>query len=132
MSSASAHPQCEQSSMSNSPPGVRIAATLIHPAATVASDNRIGDGVLLAAGARVTTNVTLGRHVHLNVNAVVSHDCVIGNYTTLSPGSLVNGDVQLEPGSSWAPARSSHRGSRSATTQSSALAPLSSTMCHRV
>ena len=64
----------------------RIAATLIHPAATVASDNRIGDGVLLAAGARVTTNVTLGRHVHLNVNAVVSHDCVVGDYTTLSPG----------------------------------------------
>ena len=73
----------------------RTAATLIHPAATVASDNRIGDGVLLAAGARVTTNVTLGRHVHLNVNAVVSHDCVVGDYTTLSPGALVNGDVPL-------------------------------------
>ena len=76
----------------------RTAATLIHPAATVASDNRISDGVLLAAGARVTTNVTLGRHVHLNVNAVVSHDCVIGDYTTLSPGSLVNGDVQIGTG----------------------------------
>ena len=110
----------------------RIAATLIHPAATVASDNRIGDGVLLAAGARVTTNVTLGRHVHLNVNAVVSHDCVVGDYTTLSPGSLVNGDVQIEPGCSSAPERSSLQGSRSATMQSSALAPLSSTMCHRV
>ena len=76
----------------------RTAATLIHPAATVASDNRISDGVLLAAGARVTTNVTLGRHVHLNVNAVVSHDCVIGDYTTLSPGALVNGDVRLGEG----------------------------------
>lgn len=76
----------------------RTAATLIHPAATVASDNRISDGVLLAAGARVTTNVTLGRHVHLNVNAVVSHDCVVGNYTTLSPGVLVNGDVRLGEG----------------------------------
>ena len=72
--------------MSNSPPGVASQRPLIHPAATVASDNRIGDGVLLAAGARVTTNVTLGRHVHLNVNAVVSHDCVVGDYTTLSPG----------------------------------------------
>ena len=76
----------------------RTAATLIHPAATLASDNRISDGVLLAAGARVTTNVTLGRHVHLNVNAVVSHDCVVGDYTTLSPGSLVNGDVQIGTG----------------------------------
>ena len=76
----------------------RTAATLIHPAATLASDNRISDGVLLAAGARVTTNVTLGRHVHLNVNAVVSHDCVVGDYTTLSPGALVNGDVRLAEG----------------------------------
>ena len=76
----------------------RTAATLIHPAATLASDNRISDGVLLAAGARVTTNVTLGRHVHLNVNAVVSHDCVVGDYTTLSPSSLVNGDVQIGTG----------------------------------
>ena len=98
MSSVLAHLRSEQSSMSNSPPGAALAATLIHPAATVASDNRIGDGVLLAAGARVTTNVTLGRHVHLNVNAVVSHDCVVGDYTTLSPGSLVNGDVQIGTG----------------------------------
>ena len=86
MSSASAHPQLRAKLDEQLTAWGRNAATLIHPAATVASDNRIGDGVLLAAGARVTTNVTLGRHVHLNVNAVVSHDCVIGDYTTLSPG----------------------------------------------
>lgn len=73
----------------------RPAATLVHPTATIASDNRIAHGVVLAAGARVTTNVTLGRHVHVNINAVVSHDCVVGDYTTLSPGVLVNGDVEL-------------------------------------
>lgn len=71
------------------------AATLIHPAATVASDNRLGDGVLVAAGARVTTNVALGRHVHLNVNAVVSHDCVVGDFATLSPGVHLNGEVTV-------------------------------------
>lgn len=71
------------------------AATLIHPLASVASDNRVGAGVLLAAGARVTTNVTLGRHVHLNVNAVVSHDCTVGDYSTLSPGVFLNGEVTV-------------------------------------
>jgi len=74
----------------------RRAATLVHPAATVGGDNRFGEGVLLAAGARVTTNVSLGRHTHLNVNAVVSHDCVVGEFVTLSPGVLVNGDVTIE------------------------------------
>lgn len=67
---------------------------MIYPAATVASDNHIGEGVLLAAGARVNTNITLGPHVHLNVNAVVSHDRVISENTNLWPGSLVNGDTQ--------------------------------------
>lgn len=71
------------------------AATLIHPLASVASDNKIGHGVLVAAGARVTTNVTLGRHVHVNVNAVLSHDCALGDHTTVSPGAHLNGEVAV-------------------------------------
>ena len=74
------------------------AAVLVHPMATVGSLDLLGPGVLLAAGARVTTNVVLGRHTHLNVNAVVSHDCVIGAYVTLSPGVLVNGSVEIGDG----------------------------------
>lgn len=73
----------------------RDAARLVHPLASTASDNRLAPGVVLAAGARVTTNVTLGRHVHLNVNAVVSHDCIVGAHTTLSPGVHLNGEVQV-------------------------------------
>ncbi len=71
------------------------AVSLIHPRASLGADNRLGPGVLLAAGARVTTNVTLGRHVHLNVNAVVSHDCVVGDHATLSPGVHLNGEVTI-------------------------------------
>jgi sugar O-acyltransferase (sialic acid O-acetyltransferase NeuD family) len=72
------------------------AVTLVHPSATIGADNRISAGVLLAAGARVTTNVQLGRHTHLNVNAVVSHDAVVGDCVTLSPGVLLNGSVTIE------------------------------------
>jgi sugar O-acyltransferase (sialic acid O-acetyltransferase NeuD family) len=70
-------------------------ATLVHPAAVLGSDLRIGPGFLAAAHAQVTTNVTLGRHVHLNIAATVSHDCVLGDYVTLSPGSHVSGNVRL-------------------------------------
>jgi sugar O-acyltransferase (sialic acid O-acetyltransferase NeuD family) len=76
----------------------RSPVTLVHPAASLGSDLRLGPGVIVAAGARVTTNVELGRHTHLNVNAVVSHDCVVGDYVTLSPGVLVNGNAILETG----------------------------------
>lgn len=74
----------------------RLSAVLVHPLASVGSDDRLGPGVVMAAGARVTTNVTLGRHVHLNVNAVVSHDCVIGDYVTLSPGVHLTGSVVVD------------------------------------
>jgi sugar O-acyltransferase (sialic acid O-acetyltransferase NeuD family) len=74
------------------------ATILQHARASVGSDLRFAPGVLLAAGARVTTNVTLGRHTHLNVNAVVSHDCEVADYVTLSPGVLVNGNASLGEG----------------------------------
>lgn len=76
----------------------RPAVTLVHPAATIGADVDLSPGVQLAAGARITTNVRLGRHVHLNVNAVVSHDCRVGDYSTLSPGVHLNGGVEVGTG----------------------------------
>ncbi|MBX9679775.1 MAG: NeuD/PglB/VioB family sugar acetyltransferase [Gemmataceae bacterium] len=70
--------------------------TLVHPTAQVGSHVRMAPGVLLAVGAVVTTNVTVGRHSHLNVKAVVSHDCRIGDFVTISPGALINGNVDIE------------------------------------
>ena len=71
------------------------AMTLIHPQATVASDVRAAPGLVMAAGSMITTNVTVGRHVHLNLNATLSHDCEVGSYSLLNPGSHVNGEVVL-------------------------------------
>ncbi len=73
----------------------RNPATLIHPLAIVGSDNRLAPGVVLAAGAMVTTNVSLGRHVHCNIASLISHDCQVGDYCTLSPGAILNGNVTL-------------------------------------
>jgi sugar O-acyltransferase (sialic acid O-acetyltransferase NeuD family) len=71
------------------------AAALVHPVASIGADVELGRGVVVAAGARVTTNVRIGDHAQLNVNAVVSHDCRLGAHATLSPGALVNGSVHL-------------------------------------
>ena len=72
-----------------------VPATLIHPDASVGADVRIAEGVVLAAGSRITTNVSLERHSQLNVGAVVSHDCTVGAFATLSPGTLVNGECTV-------------------------------------
>jgi|HigsolmetaAR206D_1030411.scaffolds.fasta_scaffold00337_3 sugar O-acyltransferase (sialic acid O-acetyltransferase NeuD family) len=74
------------------------AATLVHPAATVGPDLVAGDGLVVFAGARITTNVTLGRHVHLNQNSTVAHDCVIADYVSVNPLAAVSGDCHLETG----------------------------------
>jgi sugar O-acyltransferase (sialic acid O-acetyltransferase NeuD family) len=79
------------------PYGLR-AADLVHPAATVGPDTAAGDGLVVFAGARVTTNVTLGRHVHLNQNATVGHDCVVGDFVSINPLAAVSGGCRLERG----------------------------------
>ncbi len=63
--------------------------------ATVGGDNRIGEGCILAAGARVTTNITLGRHVDLHVNSTVGHDSVLDDFASVYPGATVSGNVHL-------------------------------------
>lgn len=72
-----------------------VAATLVHPLAVVGLNNTLAPGVLIAAGAQVTTNVSLERHVHVNVGAVVSHDSTVGQHSSLSPGTLLNGSVSV-------------------------------------
>jgi sugar O-acyltransferase (sialic acid O-acetyltransferase NeuD family) len=77
--------------------GLRAAA-LIHPAATVGEDTEISEGVVVFAGARVTTNVTLGRHVHLNQNCTVGHDSLVTDFVSVNPLAAVSGECRLEAG----------------------------------
>lgn len=74
------------------------AATLVHPSATLGTRVSIGPGSVLCAGARITTNIDLGRHVHVNPNVTIGHDTIIEDYVSLNPSSSVSGDCVLETG----------------------------------
>ncbi|MER7459787.1 NeuD/PglB/VioB family sugar acetyltransferase [Micromonospora sp. NPDC126480] len=74
------------------------AASLVHPAATIGPDARYGPGFVAFAGARVTTNVTMGRHVHLNQNATVGHDCVLADFVSVNPLAAISGGCYLAEG----------------------------------
>lgn len=74
------------------------AASLIHPAATIGPDIEHGPGFVAFAGARVTTNVTIGRHVHLNQNVTVGHDSTLADYVSVNPLAAVSGDCHLAEG----------------------------------
>ncbi len=73
----------------------REAASLVHPSATIGLRVTYGPGFVAFPGVRVTTGVRFGRHVHLNLNATVSHDCVVDSYATLSPGAALAGRVTV-------------------------------------
>lgn len=72
-------------------------ATLIHPTAVVADPEyvSIGEGCILTAGSRITTNIILGKHVLLNLNATVGHDSKIGDFCSVMPGANVAGYIEI-------------------------------------
>ncbi|MET0715711.1 MAG: acetyltransferase [Mycetocola sp.] len=74
----------------------RRAATLIHPSALIGSEAQIAEGVVVCAGVNISTNVTLGRHVHLNPSAVVGHDAILSDFVSVNPAAVVSGDVVVE------------------------------------
>lgn len=72
------------------------AVSLVHPTATLGSNVTIGPGSVVCAGARITTNVALGRHVHVNLNVTIGHEARLSSFATLFPGSAVSGNCVLE------------------------------------
>lgn len=70
----------------------------IHPQACVHSSVEIGAGTVLFAGAIVQPETTIGAHVIVNTSATIDHDCIIGDYVHLAPGSHLAGSVQVGEG----------------------------------
>lgn len=75
-----------------------LPATLVHPAATMGSDVSLGAGTVVCAGSRITTNIRVGRHVHVNPNVTIGHDTVLGDFVSLNPASSVSGDCSIGDG----------------------------------
>jgi sugar O-acyltransferase (sialic acid O-acetyltransferase NeuD family) len=73
-------------------------ATVVDPSATLGVDVRLGAGVIVQAGACLTTNVVVGDHTHVGAGSVVSHDDVLGEVVTLAPRVALSGDVTLGDG----------------------------------
>ena len=71
---------------------------LIHPTAIIGTDCRIGAGLVACPFSVVTTNVTIGDFVTLNIQVTVGHDVVIGDGCSVSPHADVNGNVTINEG----------------------------------
>lgn len=65
----------------------------------ICSDIRMGKGNIISMDCRVSTNVSIGDFVFLNMGAAVCHDSVLSDYVTLSPDVRLAGNVTVGAGS---------------------------------
>lgn len=78
--------------------GLEAAPALLDPSVDRMGRVTLGIGTLVGAGAVLTTDVVLGRYVHVNVGCSVSHDSRLDDFVTLAPGVRVCGNVHVRAG----------------------------------
>jgi sugar O-acyltransferase (sialic acid O-acetyltransferase NeuD family) len=67
---------------------------VIHPKAITGSFNKIGEGIVIYPGARLTVNIRIGSFVTI-LSAGIGHDVQIGDFSTISSQCNINGKVKL-------------------------------------
>lgn len=73
-------------------------ATIVHPSAAVAYDSLIGPGTVILAHTTLTTTVTVGAHVAVMPQTVLTHDDVVGDFATIASGVRLGGGVRIRRG----------------------------------
>ena len=73
-------------------------ATIVHSSAVVPSSCRVGSGSVLLAYVTMTADVSVGEHVVLMPQAVLTHDDVVGDFATVCAGVVLGGTVRVESG----------------------------------
>lgn len=68
---------------------------MVHPDATIGCDVHLDEGVVVAAGSRLSTNIQVGKHVQIDQNAAIGHDCILGDFSRLNPQACVSGAVTI-------------------------------------
>ncbi len=80
--------------------GGRTSKALIDPSVQGCFNSiAIGDGSIICAGSILTVDITIGRHVHINLDCTIGHDAILEDFVTLAPGVHVSGCVTIKEGS---------------------------------
>lgn len=91
---AIADPRDRYNTIQRLPKGVKF-FKFIHPTALVMEDVEIGEGSFIGANSILTTNIKIAKHAILNRGNHIGHDCVIGDFFSAMPGSVVSGNVKI-------------------------------------
>lgn len=72
--------------------------TIVHPSVRLCRWLEIGPGTAIAAGTMLTVNIYIGAFVSVNRVSNISHDCHLGDFTTVAPATNLSGGVELGAG----------------------------------
>ena len=67
----------------------------IHPSCIIGEHVKFGEGIVAMAGIIFNPRATVGDHTFFATGAQVEHDCIIGDYASISAGSITGGYVEL-------------------------------------
>ena len=70
-------------------------ATLIDPTVEMSSSVEVGEGTIICAHSILTVNISIGKHVIMNLNCTVGHDAVLRDYVTLYPSVNLSGGTKV-------------------------------------
>lgn len=74
-------------------------SNLIHTSATLGQGQRAliekKQGVIVAAGVRITNNVQVGNFDIFNQGAIIAHDVELGDFAHIAPGGIISGNVSI-------------------------------------
>lgn len=73
---------------------LRAIEPLVDPSVILGPRVNIGRGSVVAPGAILLRDVTLGDHVHVNYQASMTR-CTVGNFTTIAPSATICGNVSI-------------------------------------
>ncbi|HID28455.1 MAG TPA: acetyltransferase [Desulfobacterales bacterium] len=76
---------------------------LIHPSVILGNKKyiKIGEGCIICAGTIITTNISIGKHVILNVACTVGHETEIGDFSSFMPTCNISGEVTIGESTFW-------------------------------
>lgn len=70
-------------------------AVLIDPSVEMSELIDIGEGTIICAHSILTVNITIGKHVIINLDCTVGHDAVLKDFVTLYPSVNVSGMTDI-------------------------------------
>ena len=73
-----------------------VCPAIVHPTAHIDPIAHLNAGVLVLAQSYISGNAFIGMGSLINNSVVVSHDCILGVCTNLSPGAKIAGDAIID------------------------------------